>query len=269
MTNRQPKLHIFTTGILVFPYKHGPSQEFSVSVSNTCTFFPGLGSKYRSPAWCLSFSPSVSPPVLAHTSLLLFLCSQPATRHRHLGSITTATTVLTSLLASSWCPMTVKGPNCTAGWCESWTSPFPATWLEERPPSRPSTWVCPTRQLPMAAGLRHFPPPSPWRLHLRFSQCCFFDVVGTDVTFQLSPFLIPLLQTVTHPSTVCDPVPCFVLLHNTCYLATCQVFDSLLSMIWLPTPESTHHQGRKVFRFTPGCGHSRAWLRAGAEYTCV
>lgn len=115
MTNRQPKLHIFTTGILVFPYKHGPSQEFSVSVSNTCTFFPGLGSKYRSPAWCLSFSPSVSPPVLAHTSLLLFLCSQPATRHRHLGSITTATTVLTSLLASSWCPMTVKGPNCTAG----------------------------------------------------------------------------------------------------------------------------------------------------------
>ena len=94
-------------------------------------------------------------------------------------------------------------------------------------------------------------------------------MVGTNVTFQLSPFLIPLFKTVTHPSTVCDPVPCFVLLHNTCYLPTCQVFDSLLSMIWLPTPESTPHQGREVFRFTPCCAHSRAWLGAGADYTCV
>lgn len=114
MTNGQPKLHIFTTGILVFPYKHGPSQEFSVSVSNTCTFFPGLGSKYRSPAWCLSLSPSVSPPVLTqHFSPpipLLPACYPPSPSWLDYYS-----NVLTSLLASSWCPTMVKGPNCTAG----------------------------------------------------------------------------------------------------------------------------------------------------------
>ena len=114
MTNRQPKPHLFTSEILVFPYKHGPSQEFSVSVNNTCTFFPGLGSKYRSPAWCLSFSPSVSPRALTqHVSPpppLLPACYPPPTSWLNYYS-----NVLTSLLASSWCTMMVKGPNSTAG----------------------------------------------------------------------------------------------------------------------------------------------------------
>lgn len=71
-------------------------------------------------------------------------------------------------------------------------------------------WSAQHSRLTVATGLLLLLPPSVWRLFLSFSQGCLCHVVGSCLTFILSPFLTPLFETGSHPPTICVPILCFI-----------------------------------------------------------